>query len=70
MDQLELGVVCIVAFAAVFMLLSTLAVVMRLITAAFPALTQCLDPAVVAAVSTTVATVWPGARLTKIEEER
>ena len=60
---------CLVAFVAVFVLLSFLAVVMHLITMAFPARREGLDPVVVAAVSSTVASLIPGAQVTHIEEE-
>ncbi len=69
MDTANLFSICGVAFAAVFALLSFLAVVMRLITALFPARQYVLDSAVIAAISTTVAGVIPGARVTQIEEE-
>jgi hypothetical protein len=61
--------VCSVAFAAVFTLLTVLAIVMHLVTIAFPERRTTLDPAVSAAISTTVATLFPGARVTRIEEE-
>lgn len=70
MDPVNLVFVCVVAFSAVFFLLAVLAVAMRLITIVFPAPTSKVDPAVVAAISTAVATVWPAARLTRLEEDR
>jgi hypothetical protein len=59
-----------IAFTSVAVLLSFLAVSMYLITRLFPVVEAVLDPAVVAAISGTVASVIPGARVTHIEEER
>jgi len=61
--------VCAVAFTGVFTLLAALAVVMHLITVLFPERRAAVDPVVTAVVSTTVATLFPGARVTRIEEE-
>ena len=69
MEPVNLLVVCSVAFVAVFVLLSFLAVVMQLITVLFPVRQTVLDSAVVAAISMTVAGFMPGARVTHIEEE-
>jgi hypothetical protein len=61
---------CVVAFAAVFVLLAFLAAVMHAITLAFPQRKAGLDPTLAAAISATVAAVIPGSRVTRIEEER
>ena len=61
---------CLIAIVAVFFLLGLLAVLMKLITAVFPVLEEKTDPALIAAITTTVATLFPGARVTRIEEER
>jgi hypothetical protein len=66
---LNLITICIIAFAAVFVLLLLLAVAMHLITILFPERTAEADGAVVAAISSTVASLWPGARVTRIEED-
>lgn len=58
------------AMAAVFVLLSLLATVMDLITKLFPEHEVGIEPVLVAAISTTVASVYPGARVTRIEEEK
>jgi hypothetical protein len=69
MDLGALVIVCIAAFAAVFVLLSLLAAIMRLILAAFPQIDrQVADAAVIAAVSTVVTNLYPRTRITKIEE--
>ena len=67
--DLNLITICSIAFGAVFVLLTFLAVVMQLITVVFPATRVIVDQTVVAVVSTAVASMYPGARVTKIEEE-
>ncbi len=69
MDSLSLLPVCVIAFVSVFFLLAFLAGVMQLITVVFPQRRSSADPALVAAISTTVSSVVPGARVTRIEEE-
>jgi len=60
---------CLIALVSVFTLLGALAVIMELITVLFPAREQKIDPVLVAAITTTVASVYPGAGVTRIEEE-
>ena len=69
MSDSNLVAVCGIAFVAVFLLLSVLAVLMNVITAVFPHRTKKLDAAVTAAISAAAAVVFPGARVTRIEEE-
>lgn len=61
--------VCSTALTAVFVLLALLAVVMRVITLLFPERPVRIDPFLVAAITSTVSTLYPNARVTKIEEE-
>ncbi len=68
MGSLDLLNMCVAAFSAVFLLLALLALVMRLIIVAFPHKTTGTDAAVFAAVATALSTVYPGTRITKIEE--
>ena len=68
MESLDLLNICTSAFAMVFMLLALLAVVMWVITAIFPQKTTATDTAVLAAVASMVANVYPGTRISKIEE--
>lgn len=70
MEPTSLFSVCTIAFVSVFALLSFLAVTMHLTTVLFPVRGTAVDPAIVAAISGTVASVVPGARVTHIEEER
>ncbi len=60
---------CLIAMVAVFSLLGLLALIMWLITTVFPVREGKMDTAVVAAITTAVASVWPGATVTRIEEE-
>ena len=67
---MSLLAICSIAFVAVFVLLAFLAAVMQLITAAFPLEDAPTDPAVVAAISGAVVTLYPGAEVTKLEETK
>jgi hypothetical protein len=62
--------ICASAFVAVFLLLTFLAVVMRLLMAAFPERVEGIDPAIIAAVSSAAAFAFPGTKVTKVEEIR
>jgi hypothetical protein len=68
LDEPNLAAVCGLAFLTVFVLLAVLALAMRAITAAFPARREVVDPALVAAITTTVSSLSPGARVVGIEE--
>jgi hypothetical protein len=70
MNPPDLLVVSLSAFAAVFLLLSFLAVVMRVLIAMYPEKTEGLDAATVAAISAAAAYVFPGTKVTKVEEIR
>ena len=69
MDPVNLLSVCVIAFVSVFALLSFLALAMRAITALFPERIAKVDPVIAAAISSTIATIIPGAQVTRIEEE-
>ena len=69
MDVTSLFSACLIALISVFVLLGTLALIMKLITVVFPDHVASMDPVLVAAISTTVASIYPGARVTRIEEE-
>lgn len=69
MEHVELWLICLNAFIAVLVLLSLLAVVMRLLTWLLPEAAGRQDDApLVAAVQMAVARTWPGARVTRLEE--
>ncbi len=67
--EVNLVAVCGIAFGAVFTLLTFLAIVMQVITTVFPERAPTVDSTVVAAISGTVASLIPGARVTRIEEK-
>jgi len=62
--------VCLSAFIAVFVLLSILAISMRLILRIFPEKESKTDAAVLAVVSTSMQSIYPGTIITKIEEAK
>lgn len=66
---MSLPIACGIAFLAVFLLLSLLAGLMQLITLIFPERRPSTDPVLVAAITSSVAQLIPGARVTKIEEK-
>lgn len=66
----SLVVVSAMVFMVVFAVLAALAAAMRLMTLLFPFRTSGVDAALAAAVSSTVTTLVPGARVTRIEEDR
>ncbi len=68
MGSLELLFICASAFAAVFLLLTFLALVMRLILVIFPYKEPSSDSAMLAAVAAAVAAIYPGTKITKVEE--
>jgi hypothetical protein len=65
----SLVTICLTAFTVVFVVLALLALAMHLIALAFPERPASTDAALVAAVSSTVAAILPGARVTRVEEE-
>ena len=68
MESMDLLLVCISSFIGVFVLLSVLALVMKIIIAIFPEKAATVDAAVVAALAATIGTVYPGTKITNIEE--
>ena len=68
MNPPDLLVISLSAFVAVFLLLSFLAVVMRILIAAFPEKVGSIDSATIAAVTAAAAYVFPGTKVTKVEE--
>ena len=69
MEAASLFSACLIALVAVFALLGVLALTIGLITTVFPERRHAIDPALAAAISTTVAQIIPGARVTRIEED-
>jgi hypothetical protein len=67
----DLWTVCGAAFLVVFFTLAVLAIVMRAITALFPAKAIAeTDSAMIAAVVATMQSVYPGAQVTRVEEQK
>ena len=64
----ELWLICVTAFGAVALLLAILAGLMRLILMAFPPKEKTTDAMMLAAVASVVTAVYPGARITRVEE--
>lgn len=69
METTELILICGIAFFVVFVILALLAFLMRTIMLIFPEKSAKLDAAMVAAVAATVQTVFPGTKITKLEEK-
>ena len=68
MGSQDLLLICTSAFVMVFLLLTILALVMRIITAIFPEKISKTDEIILAAMATVVSTVYPGTKITKVEE--
>ncbi len=71
MEDVNLLLTCLNAFIAVLVLLSALAVGMRILTTVFPVKVETDDSAIIAAAITSAVTSFaPGARVSKITEEK
>jgi len=73
MDSNQLLYICLSSLLAVFVLLSFLAIVMRILVAAFPEALEKLaksDAALLAAISATITNMYPGLQVTRVEEEK
>ncbi|MGD8537661.1 MAG: hypothetical protein PVI66_02965 [Candidatus Aminicenantes bacterium] len=70
MEPTDLTLICGIAFLIVFLILAFLAFIMRIIMLVFPEKAAEIDPAIVAAVAATVQTVFPGTKITKLEEKK
>ncbi len=68
METSSLMAICITAFVSVFVLLTVLAGVMRLITSIFPQVAKAFSEEHAAAITTTIQTLIPGSKVTRIEE--
>lgn len=68
MSSPDLFTVCISAFISVLLLLSLMALAMRLIILFFPEREKGADPTVVAAVASTFSALYPGTKVVKIVE--
>jgi len=70
MNPPDLLVISLSAFLAVFLLLSFLAVVMRVLIAVYPEKVGGIDSATIAALTAAAAYTFPGTKVTKVEEIR
>jgi hypothetical protein len=70
MESFELIYVCGTAFIWVFAILLLLAVAMRVIMLIFPEKQQGPDAAVIAALSVVLPFLYPGTKITEIEEKK
>ncbi|UCG85345.1 MAG: hypothetical protein JSW71_15605 [Gemmatimonadota bacterium] len=70
MGSSDLLMVCVSAFSAVFVLLALLAIAMRGLIAVFPEKAATTDQAVLAALTSVASVVFPGFKITRVEEER
>lgn len=70
MDTQNLLFICIAAFISVFFVLSVIAFFMRIILIIFPESATRDDKAIYAAISTTVNNLYPGTKISKIEEKK
>ncbi len=68
MGPQNLLAICASAFAAVFLLLSFLSFVMKIIITLFPQKAAGPDAAIIAAVTSVVTTVYPGTTISRFEE--
>ena len=70
MQSAELVVICGAAFLIVFIILTLLALTMKLIMLIFPEKKAVSDEAVIAALAAAVQNVFPGTKLTHVEERK
>jgi len=70
MQFVELVVICGVAFFMVFVILALLAFMMRLIILIFPEKIAVSDAAMIAAITASIQTVFPGKKVTTFEERK
>ena len=68
MESTELLLICVAAFTAVFICLTMLAVVMKLITVILPHREEQIDTTVLVALTTVVSSLYPGAKITGMKE--
>jgi len=70
METTELYMICGIAFLVVFIILVLLAFLMRIVMHIFPEKVAEIGPAMIAAVAATVQTIFPGTKMTKLEEKK
>ena len=68
MDSPDLILICLSAFIAVFVILLSLAVIMRLIILVFPVKIKGTDASIIAAIHSAYNLQFPATKIVKIEE--
>lgn len=64
----ELIYICGLAFFVVILLLAFLSIIIRLILVLFPASDAKSDPALIAAITSSYSVMYPGTKISKMEE--
>ncbi len=70
MESTELLFICGTAFLVVFLILAVLSLVMRLIIFIFPEKKARTDMAMITTITTAIQAVFPGMKITKVEEKK
>jgi hypothetical protein len=70
MEVSNLLLICVSAFIAVFLILSLIAFLMYIINMFFPESEIGSDAALFAAITSTIYRLYPGTKITKIEERK
>jgi len=70
MESTNLVIISITSFAAVLIILSLLAIIMRILISVFPAKEDDDKSAILAAINTVYQKQYPGTRIIKIGEEK
>jgi hypothetical protein len=70
MGTANLLVICLLAIFWVFTILAVLALLMRLIILVFPEKRGKIDGAIISAITAAAFSVFPGLKITKIEEKK
>ncbi len=70
METTSLLNICVFALLMVFFILTVLFLLMRLVIFLFPAKKAQIDAAAMAALTAAVQSIFPGTKITKVEEEK
>jgi len=68
--ETDLFIICGIAFLVVFIILAFLAFLMRITILIFPQKAAKMDSTIVAAIATTVYSIFPGTKISKLEEKK
>lgn len=70
MESTSLFNISLLAFAMVFLILAVLSLLMRLVIVVFPEKKTRIDAAAMAALTAALNKIFPGMKITKVEEEK